>query len=316
MLPGLVQSASRLLGDLHRSLLSPSTLARPVSAAPPGLPYAPLQRILLTDGVGRTLFEEYANHRTEARGDEETGWVLLGFREASEAVALATLPAGTLRDAGVAHVRFNSNAQALASRIVRQTDRRLTILGVVHTHPGSLRHPSDGDLRGDRQWVGHLRGQEGVFGIGTADGASAPPTLFAYQPRPHVQCLGELRFSWYSLRSGSSAYRPLTVELTLGPDLARQLHSIWSTLEHHADRIDRLYRQQSGMRFEVVNGGHGSGLMLTLPLAGSEVVRVLVASTGVRYFLDRGGELLEVQHHDDWVDRGVYLLLAELAART
>jgi hypothetical protein len=70
------------------------------------------------------------------------------------------------------------------------------------------------------------------------------------------------------------------------------------------------------MRFEVVNGGHGSGLMLTLPLAGSEVVRVLVASTGVRYFLDRGGELLEVQHHDDWVDRGVYLLLAELAART
>jgi proteasome lid subunit RPN8/RPN11 len=315
LLPGLVQSASRLLGDLHRSLLGPRDSARP-PAAPAGMSYAPLQRVLLTDGVGRTLFEEYAGHRSEARGDEETGWVLLGLREAHEAVALATLPAGTLRDAGIAHVRFNSNAQALASRIVRQADRRLTILGVVHTHPGSLRHPSDGDLRGDRQWVDHLRGKEGVFGIGTADGAPDPAALFAYQPRPHVYCLGELRFSWYSLRSGESAYRPLPVEMTLGPDLARRLHSIWSTLEHHADRIDRLYRQQSGARFEVVNGEHGPGLMLALPLAGSgDAVRVVVSETGVRYLLERGGELLQVDHHDDWVDRGVYLLLAELAAR-
>ena len=132
--------------------------------------YGPLERVLLTDGVGRTLFEEFAGHRSEARGEEETGWVLLGLREAREAVVLATLPAGALRDASVAHVRFNSNAQALASRIVRQTDRRLTTLGVVHTHPGSLRHPSDGDFRGDGQWVANLRGKEGVFGIGTADG--------------------------------------------------------------------------------------------------------------------------------------------------
>jgi proteasome lid subunit RPN8/RPN11 len=128
---------------------------------------------VLTDGVGHTLFEEFAGHRAEARGEEETGWVLLGLREAREAVVLATLPAGALRDASVAHVRFNSNAQALASRIVRQTNRRLTMLGVVHTHPGSLRHPSDGDLRGDGQWVANLRGHEGVFGIGTADGPEA-----------------------------------------------------------------------------------------------------------------------------------------------
>ena len=82
--------------------------------------YGPLQRVLVADGVGRTLFREYAAHRGEARGDEETGWVLLGLREANEAVALATLPAGTERDASVAHVRFNSSGQALGSRIVRQ----------------------------------------------------------------------------------------------------------------------------------------------------------------------------------------------------
>jgi hypothetical protein len=154
-----------------------------------------------------------------------------------------------------------------------------------------------------------------VFGIGTADAA---PTggLFAYQPRPHVQCLGELRFSWYALRHGERGYRPLPVELTIGPDLARDLHLIWPTLEVHAERIDRLYRQQTGMRFEVVSGDREPGLMLTLPLAGpGEAVRVLLRSEEVRYYLEREGELMEVDHQDDFVDRGVYLLLAELAAR-
>jgi proteasome lid subunit RPN8/RPN11 len=317
MLQVLVGTATRLLNDLqrslHRSLPSPTPVASATSTA---VTYSPLERVLLTDGVGRTLFGEFASHRSEARGDEETGWVLLGLREAREAVVLATLPAGAERDAGVAHVRFNSNAQALASRIIRQTDRRLTILGVVHTHPGSLRHPSDGDLRGDGNWVANLRGKEGVFGIGTADGAEMAGSLFAYQPRPHVQCLGDLRFSWYALGQGDSTYRPLPVELTIGPDLARSLHEIWTTLEFHAERIDRLYRQLSGMRFEVVSDKWGAGLLLTLPLAErGDAVRVLVRPKEVRYYLVRHGELLEVQHHDDCVDRGVYLLLAELAAR-
>jgi len=242
--------------------------------------------------------------------------VLLGLREAQEAVVLATLPAGTERDASVAHIRFNSDAQALASRIIRQTDRRLTMLGVVHTHPGSLRHPSDGDLRGDGQWVQQLRGKEGVFGIGTADSPTEAGSLFAYQPRPHVQCLGELRFSWYALRHGEPSYRPLPVELTIGPDLARSLHAIWPTLEAHAERIDRLYRQQTGMQFGVASDEWGPGLVLTLPLAdGGDAIRVLVRPKEVRYYLVRDGEVLEVQHHDDYVDRGVYLLLAELAAR-
>jgi proteasome lid subunit RPN8/RPN11 len=286
------------------------------SPTSPAITYGPLERVVLTDGVGRTLFEEFAEHRSEARGEEETGWVLLGLREAREAVVLATLPAGAQRDASVAHVRFNSNAQALASRIIRQTDRRLTTLGVVHTHPGSLRHPSDGDLRGDADWVGKLRGKEGVFGIGTADGPKVSGELFAHQPRSNVQCLNGLRFSWYSLRQGEASYRPVSVELTIGPDLARSLHSIWTTLEGHAERIDRLYRQQAGLRFEVVCDKWGTGLLLTLPLAEpGNAVQVLVRPKEVRYYYVRCGELLEVQHHDDWVDRGVYLLLAELAAR-
>ena len=59
-----------------------------------------------------------------------------------------------------------------------------------------------------------------------------------------------------------------------------------------------------------------SGLMLTLPLAADgEAVRVLVRKKEVRYYVARGGELLAVQFNDDYVDRGVSLLLAELAGR-
>jgi len=312
-----LQTARGWLDELQRSWHRPrpsQPASRGVASTP--LTYGPLERVVLTDGVGRTLFEEFASHRSEARGEEETGWLLLGLREAREAVVVATLPAGTLRDASVAHVRFNSSAQVLASRIVRQTDRRLTTLGVVHTHPGSLRHPSDGDLRGDGQWVANLRGKEGVFGIGTADGVPTPGDLFAYQPRPHVQCLKGLRFSWYALHQGDSAYRPLPVELTIGPDLARSLHSIWSTLEFHAERIERLYRQQSALRFEVMSDEWGPGLLLILPLAEpGDSLRVLIRPKEVRYYVLRSGDLLEVHHHDEWVDRGVYLLLAELAAR-
>jgi proteasome lid subunit RPN8/RPN11 len=278
--------------------------------------YGPIQRVLVTDGVGRTLFEEYTRHRSETRGDEETGWILLGLREAGEAIALATLPAGAEREASVAHVRFNSNGQALGSRIVRQSDKRLTTLGVVHTHPGSLRHPSDGDLRGDREWVKRLRGREGVFGIGTADGISAGPTEFAFQPRPNVHCLNGLRFSWYALGANDADYRPLPAELTIGPDLARPLHPLWPTLEAHAERIDRLYRQLAGVRFEVASDEWGPALILTVPLAtAGEAVRVVVRRKDVRYYLVRGEEVFEVQHRDEYVDRGVFLLLAELAAR-
>lgn len=313
----LVSTASQLLNDIHRAVFRPEPPRSPAPQGPSAISYSPLQRLLVTDGVAHTLFEEYASHRSEARGEEETGWLLLGLRESKEAIVLATLPAGAERDAGVAHVRFNSLGQAVGSRIVRQTDRRLGILGVVHTHPGSLRHPSDGDLRGDGQWVSHLRGQEGVFAIGTADGPPSSGALFAYQPRPHVQCMGELRFSWYALRHGDTNYRPLPVEVTIGPDLARPLHQVWSIVEAHAERIDRLYRQQTGLKLEVLSDPWSPGLILTLPLAESgHAIRVLLKEKEIRYFVIQGDELLEVQHQEPQVDRGIYLLLAELAART
>jgi proteasome lid subunit RPN8/RPN11 len=295
----------------------------PPAAAPsrdePGRPPAELkrlERVVLTDEVSRTLFDEYAAHRHSDRGGEEIGWQLLGVREGDTATVLATLPAGVDRDAGAEHVRFNTDAQAVGYRVVWPADKRLTVVGVVHTHPGTLRHPSGGDLRGDREWVGRLRGGDGVFGIGTADGPGGGPT--ATQPAPNVQCFGGLRFDWYTLAAGENAYRPLPVGLTIGPDLARVVRPIWPAIEAHAGRLDALARQLARVRFEPADTADGPALVavVRLPTDGHRIRVLMVGGKTVRFFYEAAGEVF----HTDLPagtgpDHGVYLLLAELAAR-
>ena len=285
---------------------------RPPEPAPaPPVSYRRLRRVVLTDTVGRALFGEYAAHRATDRGQEETGWVLLGRREEEQAVVLATLPAGTERDAGEAHVRFNADAQALASRIVRQQDRRLTMLGVVHTHPGRLRHPSRGDYDGDRRWVPALRGGDGVFGIGTVTGLTAEGDG---HPAPNVQTWDGLRFDWYTLAAGDAVYSPLPVELVLGPDLAADLRPVWPVIEAHAARLDRLARQLPAVRFAPAENGE---LVVTFPLAKpGEGVRVLAGVKATRLYYEVAGEVFQPDLPAGVApDQALYLLLAELAAR-
>lgn len=313
MLQALVSTASRLLGDLNRSWFRrPLPPVEDPAPAPARRDCQRLQRLVLTDQVCRTLFDEYAAHRRSKRGDEETGWVLLGLREADEAVVLAALPAGTARDAGFAHVLFSANAQAVGARILMKTDRRIRMIGVLHTHPGSLRHPSAGDFEGDSQWVGQFASKDGIFGIGTADAETVPGTLIATQPRPHVQCLGELCLSWYTLAEGDKKYRPLPVHMTLGPDLARPLSAIWQTIEHHAEPLERLCRQQARANLNVAN----SELVLQIPLAPPySKLGLFLKNETARYVLVRDDDLIEVNPGTKQVDQGVYLVLAELATQ-
>jgi len=279
-------------------------------------PLRPLIRLRLADDVARTLFGEYAAHIRGARGHEETGWALLGYRDGESATVVATLPAGAERQAGTAHVRFNQNAQALASRIVRQSDKRLTLLGIAHTHPGSLRRPSDGDYRGDIEWVGQLRGQTGIFGIGTADATSDPQPGVLWQPKPHRQCQAGLSWSWYSLSVGDRQYSQLPVELTLGPDLALPLRPVWDMIEDHADRLDRLARQLNRVSFAVVNGKSGAALAVNVPLTETDAaIQVLLEGKEVRYLLSRNNDVSVADLPEPRVDQGVFMLLAELAAR-
>jgi proteasome lid subunit RPN8/RPN11 len=236
---------------------------------------ASLHQVVFTDEVSRTLFAEYRAHRLSERSQVETGWVLLGQRYDEEAIVLAALPAGRRADAGTGHVQFNAPLQAVAARILRQQDRCLTIVGIVHTHPGSLRHPSAQDLEGDMAWVKQLKGGVGIFGIGTADGDRHE--AYATQARANVQCWGRLRLSWYALGQGDHAYRPLPYRLTLGPDLARPLHQLWPVLESHAEGLDRLASKQAGLRFEIVAGSDGKALEVNMPLAEADgALRVIL----------------------------------------
>jgi proteasome lid subunit RPN8/RPN11 len=317
MFAGLVDAARRWMKSWRATWLEGAMPARSAAKFPaPETPtrYRPLENLVLTDGVSRTLFDEYAQHRAGERGHEETGWLLMGYRREKEALALATLPAGVQAEAGVAHVRFNSAAQAFATRILYRQDPRLRIVGVVHTHPGTLRRPSSGDLEGDREWVEQLRGGEGVFGIGTADGeVNGWPPDVATQPKPHVQRLGGLQFTWYALAAGDRRYRRMPVRLTIGPDLAQPLHPAWLTIERHAERLDRLCRQLARVAFEVVPGDTGAELHVVVPLGDEGTLRVAIREDQVEYGLVRKDEWLVSDCCEPCVDRGVFLMLAELA---
>lgn len=308
----LADVSRRIVGDWRNAWRRPAPIEPFVAPkrldVPP--PLSRLEKLVLTDGVCHTLFEEYQEHRHGQRSEEETGWLLMGHRLEREVIALATLPAGAAREAGVAHVRFNSTAQTVAGLIMRQQDRQLTIVGVVHTHPGSLRHPSNGDYRGDREWVGRLRGGEGVFGIGTADGEE-DGAFIAQHPRKHSQCYLGLRFSWYALASGDAQYRPMPVQLTLGPDLARPLHNVWGTLEHHAAELEQLCRRLKRVEFEI--GADQRTLHVVVPLQDDESLRVVLQGPFAEYYLVRKGEWLASKQSEPRVDRGVYLTLAALA---
>jgi proteasome lid subunit RPN8/RPN11 len=279
--------------------------------------FEPLARVVLTDEVNRTLFGEYAAHRATDRGSEETGWLLLGRRRADEVVVMATLPAPTNRDAGEAHVWVSGPVHLVAQRAVRQQDRSLTVVGVVHTHPGSLRHPSRVDYKGDREWVRQLRGGEGLFGIGTADAElEADSTPVGCSPRRNMQCLGGLRFTWYTLAAGDKKYKDAPIGLAIGPDLAHNLRPVWPQLEAHAARLDRLAQQLSRVRFEVAEGKYGPALTLTIGLADpGQSIRVVMDGPEVRYVYEAGESAFQVDPEASAPDEGVYRILAELAAR-
>jgi len=127
--------------------------------------------------------------------------------------------------------------------------------------------------------------------------------------------MGPLRLTWYSLQAGAANYRPLPVTLTIGPDLARPLHSLWPTIETHAERLERLVRQQAGVTFGFTDNDGQPGLTAEVNLAErGTAVRAVLTEKEVRYFVVREGEIFRADCAEFRVDRGIYLLLAELAA--
>jgi proteasome lid subunit RPN8/RPN11 len=307
-LPKLHHWLNRLDTWWRRSAGAADMLATRLHAPAPVVPAKPalrrLERVVLSEGVAATLFDDYAAHCVSPRGAEEIGWLLMGVRQDSEAVALAALPAGAERDASQVHVRFNADAQTLASRILRQKDRRLQIVGVVHTHPGDMCRPSSADFVGDSAWVANLRQGDAVFGIGTAGGSAGS--------NGDAPKCGELQFSWYALGAGDSAYRPMPARVDPGFDLAAPLRSIWPTLEANAPALERLCRLFAQVQVERAEDALAVKIALAEPQNG---LRVLLKGSEARYYWDRDGELIAVDPRDSHLERAVFLILAELAKK-
>ena len=115
-------------------------------------------------------------------------------------------------------------------------------------------------------------------------------------------------------RPGDGTYCRLPIEWTAGPDLARPILPAWPTLERHAVDLERLCVQQAGVRVEVL--GPESTLSLTLPLVEPrDRVCLLLTGDKVRYCVELGGAMHEVDPGGQGVAHGAYLLLAELAKR-
>ena len=201
-------------------------------------------------------------------------------------------------------MKFDAVVQGFASRLVRQSAPALTVLGVVHTHPGSLRHPSSGDYAGDSLWVRNLRGREGLFGIGTADGSDA-------EAGPHAEtanrlAAADLRLSWYLLGEHDRRYRSAEVEVIDGPDSAAEWRPAWPMIERHAARLERLATLLNGLRF----GVEGPDLWAELPARGVGLFAGRMTADGVRYHVGEGRT--ETAFAEDRIDRGLLVLLGEL----
>jgi hypothetical protein len=165
--------------------------------------------------------------------------------------------------------------------------------------------------------VRQLRGGDGVFGIGTADAEhEAVGAPVGTSPKPHMQCLGGLRFTWYTLAADDKNYREAPLELAIGPDLALHLRPVWPQLEAHAARLDRLAQELGKVRFEVVEGKYGPALAAVVGLADQgHAVRVVLDGPEVQYVYEAGDEAFQVDPGASAPDVGVYRILAELAAR-
>lgn len=280
----------------------------PIIHVPPALPRTQ-SRYFVAQGVLATLFDEYADHRQSLRGNEEIGWLLLGRRSDDEIHVVGTIPAGTHRDASAVHVSFDIEAQTLASRIVRQTDRRLQIVGIVHTHPGSMRHPSDGDLHGDKQWIRQLQYAEGLFAIGTADGRASAANA-------STTVVNGLCFSWYALGADDADYRRAEIDVLAGADVGSPLRDIWAAVEWSNKPINRICQLFAAVRLGIIteDGVAWVRVAIVLPWPGQQLY-ILLSTTEVRYYWEDGQSLVAIDPQEADIEVALLMILTELTRK-
>src|SRR5260370_40761846 len=104
----------------------------------------------------------------------------------------------------------------------------------------------------------------------------------------------------------------MSVAVEFGPDHGGTLQGVWETIETHAEPLERLCQQQAKITMKILEGGLAVQLPLVQPFNN---LRLILEKEKVRYVLVRGNDLIEVEPKTRLVDQGVYLVLAELAAK-
>lgn len=308
--------------------VEPEAKASPPPPETPSEPPGPVMAIRA--GVLATMFRDFHNHRATERGNEETGWLLLGRRDGQGGATIeATLPPGEFRDAGMAHVNMNSTAQSVAMRLLKRAHPHLDVLGVAHTHPGRMCRPSQGDYQGDSQWVPNLVQKEGLFAIGVwgMEKNHLNDDLFATNNvkeddaevrgdanranTTHEE--GAARFYWYALAAGDQWYRHLALKTVDGDDLAAKMLGHWPVIEQYAGSIDRLIRMQGHLEMSLLPLGDGDepALLLRQPLSRpGEELQVVLQGREVVFFRMFRGEPEEIEAPAERLDSAFYEVLS------
>jgi proteasome lid subunit RPN8/RPN11 len=296
--------------------------APPVSAEPV---------IAIRAGVLATMFKDFHSHRATDRGNEETGWLLLGRRDGRGATIEAALPPGEFRDAGMAHVNMNSTAQSVAMRLLKRAHSHLDVLGVAHTHPGRMCRPSQGDYQGDSQWVPYLVQKEGIFAIGVwgmeKNNLNSLPDKANMEQDDDAEVRGDAnrlntihedgraQFHWYALAAGDQWYRHQALQTVEGDDLAATILGHWPVIEQYAGSIDRLIRMQGHLELNLLPFGNGDAPALLmrqpLPRPGEEL-QVVLQGREVVFFRMVQGEPEEIEAPAERLDSAFYEVMSRL----
>ncbi len=173
--PRAVADHPGIQGDPSSSLLWGSSIEH--VGAPVVLP-----RVILASGVLQVVHSYVSRFLTEFGGANETGGLLVGTYEASGDDGRACfritgfIEAGPKAEFTPSSVLFDAEHQAEVLSALQLANPRLSILGCVHRHPGSLDVCSNGDAVTDREAVLDSDTKELVFGIITINNASQDPT--------------------------------------------------------------------------------------------------------------------------------------------
>ena len=112
MFQALASTARQWLRDLRRVLARRGGARQPQAVVLPSpQKYQPLQRVLLTDGVGRTLFEEFAAHRAEV------GMVFQSFNLFAHKTILENVTLGPIKVRGMKKEDAERKARELLDRV-------------------------------------------------------------------------------------------------------------------------------------------------------------------------------------------------------